>query len=158
MVGDRLKAPAEACDAYLAASMADALREEALASGENFAFETVMSHVSKVEFIERARVLGYRTYTYFVATDDPALNASRIETRVGLGGHAVPPEKVAERYERSLSLLRRATLASYRAYLFDNSGPRLVLIAERTPQSALILRVPKASVPRWVRRYAMNAD
>jgi predicted ABC-type ATPase len=150
----RLVAPAASCDAYIAAALADALREDALASGQSFAFETVMSHPSKVEFLERARAAGHRTYLYYIATERPELNEGRIETRVGLGGHDVPSAKTHERYYRSLGLLRRALAASDRAYLFDNSGEEPVWVAEQGA-GELSLMLPPPRVPGWVKRYAL---
>ncbi len=54
----RLTAPAEACGDYVAACIADFLHEELLACRQSFAFETVMSHHSKVEIFARARSEG----------------------------------------------------------------------------------------------------
>ncbi|MFM7836687.1 MAG: hypothetical protein ACKPJD_33255, partial [Planctomycetaceae bacterium] len=59
---------------YLAASIVDFLREELMARGSSFSFETVMSHRSKVEFFGRARAAGYKTYLYFVCTNSAELN------------------------------------------------------------------------------------
>jgi predicted ABC-type ATPase len=51
----RLTVPAADCDAYVAASVADFLREELLACGQSLSFETVMSHPGEIEFFARAR-------------------------------------------------------------------------------------------------------
>jgi predicted ABC-type ATPase len=61
-----------------------------------------MSHPSKVALLARAQMAGYRTYLYFIATDDPAINISRVRNRVKLGGHAVPEDRIVQRYHRSL--------------------------------------------------------
>jgi predicted ABC-type ATPase len=81
-----------------------------------------MSHHSKVDLLAQAQAAGYRTYLYFVATDDPVINISRVKSRVKLGGHNVPEDKIAERYHRSLELLMDAIRHTNRAYVFDNSG------------------------------------
>jgi predicted ABC-type ATPase len=145
----RLTAPAGACDAYVAASIADFLCDELLACGQSFSFETVMSHRSKIDRFFAARRAGYRTYLYFIATDSPEVNRGRVEARVAAGGHDVPADKIRERYHRSLQLVNDALAHAYRAFLFDNSGPEPVWLAEFDPHGACTLRAPEASLPRW---------
>jgi len=43
---------------YEAASVAEQIREELLQQGISFCFETVFSHVSKIDFVAKARALG----------------------------------------------------------------------------------------------------
>jgi predicted ABC-type ATPase len=109
-------------NAYHASVIADFIRRRLLAQRSDFTFETVMSSPDKVALLKEAQGLGYRTYLYFVATDDPIINVSRVKSRVNLGGHAVPEEKIVERYHRSVGLLREAVRHTDRAYIFDNSG------------------------------------
>jgi predicted ABC-type ATPase len=66
--------------------LADAIRRALLAQGSTFTFETVMSSRDKIDFMREAQALGYRTYLYFVATDDPEINISRVQLRVSQGG------------------------------------------------------------------------
>jgi predicted ABC-type ATPase len=121
-------------DSYLASALVEIMREALLEQGANFTFETVMSHPSKVEILRRARDSGFRTYLYFVATEDVEINVSRVANRVELGGHPVPEEKIRSRYWRSLDLLFEAIQHTDRAYVFDNSrhGSELSWIAEVT--------------------------
>ncbi|HVC94264.1 MAG TPA: hypothetical protein VND64_11270 [Pirellulales bacterium] len=144
-----LTAPADVCDGYVAASVADFLREVLLACGQSFSFETVMSHPSKIEFFARARVEGYRTYLYFIATDSPVVNLGRVKERVARGGHDVPEEKMVARYQRCLQLLPEALAHAHRAFLFDNSGSEPVWLAEFNPQGSCRLKVPGDSLPTW---------
>jgi predicted ABC-type ATPase len=148
----RLFAPAEACDAYSAASIADFLREELLARGDSFSFETVMSHPNKVEFFARARAEGFQTYLYFVATDSPEINVWRVTTRVATGGHDVPADKIRQRYGRSLHLARDVLPFAHRAYFFDNSGAAPVWLAEFDPRGECRLETPPAELPNWFLR------
>ena len=145
----RLTVPAGTCDAYVAASVADFLREELLACGQSVSFETVMSHPSKIDFFARARADGYRTYLYFIATDSPALNVERVKTRVAEGGHDVPEQKIVERYYRCLGLVRDALAHAHRAFLFDNSGAEPVWLAEYGHAGDCELRIPKNLLPNW---------
>lgn len=134
-------------NAYHASVVADFIRQHLLDQGVSFTFETVMSSPDKVDFIRQAQELGYRTYLYFVATEGPDINISRVANRVKDGGHDVPENKIVERYWRSLELLPQAILASNRAFLFDNSGDRAVLEVEVT--DACQARVVVDDVHDW---------
>ena len=84
---------------------ADFIRFQLLAQNNTFTFETVLSHPSKLSFLQQARTLGYKNYLYFVCTVDPAINISRVAQRVALKGHDVPETKIVNRYYDSLALL-----------------------------------------------------
>ena len=95
-------------NSYFASVLVDFLRQKLLERKVSITFETVMSHRSKVELLAQAQPAGYRTYLYFIATDDPEINISRVRNRVKMGGHAVPEDRIAARYHRSLELLMEA--------------------------------------------------
>ena len=109
-------------NSYFASATVDFLRQKLLERRISFTFETVMSHPSKVDLLRHAQTAGYRTYLYFIATDDPEINISRVRNRVKLGGHDVPEDRIASRYYRSLDLLLDAIRHTNRAYVFDNSS------------------------------------
>ena len=138
---------------YLASLTADFIRHKLLDAGISFTFETVMSHAGKLDLLHEAQDRGYRTYLYYIATEDPEINIARVKTRVKSGGHAVPPEKITERYYRSLSLLRKAIRATNRAYIFDNSrdGSDSIHIAEVTDGSDITIR--HDPLPAWFVEY-----
>ena len=143
-------------NSYFAAVVADFVRRSLLSRGISFSFETVMSSRDKVSFLREAQRFGYRTYLYFVATEDPQINLSRVENRVRLGGHGVPANKVLERYERSLQLLPEAIRYSNRAYVFDNSGENVdrVWIAEFDAGATMELKTTR--VPLWFKRAVLD--
>ena len=147
--GGRLRFPSVEVNSYLAAVTADFLRRALLDAGRTFSFETVMSSPSKVDFLRLAREQGYRTYLYFVATDDPEINVARVESRVAKGGHPVSRALIVSRYHRSLGLLRDAARAASRFYVFDNStrGNAPVLLAEA---EGGVLEFRSESVPQWI--------
>jgi predicted ABC-type ATPase len=144
-------------NAYLASAVVDFLRGKLLRR-ISFTFETVMSHRSKVEVLQRAQLAGYRTYLYFVATDDPTINISRVRNRKVLGGHPVPEGKIVARYHRSLDLLIEAIRHTNRAYIFDNSGDNLdheqTWLAEITDGRRLELKA--GTVPAWFARSVLD--
>lgn len=134
---------------YYASAIGDFIRWKLLQKGASFSFETVMSHPSKIEILAQARRLGFRTYLYYVATDDPDINIARVRYRVSRGGHDVPTDKIKERYFRSLDLLLPAIRNTNRAYVWDNSGqgaPRSFL-AEITEGAELELK--SDLIPAW---------
>lgn len=143
----RLELPSARVNSYVAAVLADALRCELLDQGRTFTFETVMSSPDKVDFMREAQRRGYRTYLYFVATDDPAINVARVAQRVAQGGHDVPEDRVRSRYRRSIDLLDAACSASNRAYVFDNSGEAHEWLAEVVEGDEL--RIHAAALPAW---------
>ena len=67
-----------------------------------------------------------------MATEDPAINVARVQQRVRNGGHSVPVDKIESRYIRSLALLNEAIAHTNRAYIFDNSNHRHLLVADIT--------------------------
>jgi len=134
-------------NSYYASVISDFLRHKLLDSGASFTFETVMSSPDKVALLRKAQERGFRTYLYFVATDDPLINISRVQNRVRLGGHPVPEDKIVSRYARSLDLLLDAIRSSDRAYIFDNSSHESTWLAEVTNGEDLELRAEQ--IPAW---------
>ncbi|MEK7707945.1 MAG: zeta toxin family protein [Verrucomicrobiota bacterium] len=143
-------------NSYFASVAGDFLRQKLLERRISFTFETVMSHPSKVELLAKAQHAGYRTYLYFIATDDPDINISRVRNRVKLGGHSVPEDRIAPRYHRSLDLLMDAIRHSNRACVFDNSGHNKehTWLAEITDGRMLELKADR--IPAWFKRAVLD--
>ncbi len=144
--------PANTPSSYAAALIAAFIRSRLLDAGHSFSLETVMSHPGKITLLRDARNLGFRTYLYFVATDNVELNVGRVGVRVQVGGHAVPEGKIRERYRRSLDLLPQAVRVADRAFLFDNSTAGHVLLAEVTAGKIAAIHVADEEMPSWFRR------
>jgi predicted ABC-type ATPase len=135
-------------NSYLASVLADFLRRKALDEGRSMSFETVMSHPDKVEFLKQAQARGFRTYLYYIATEDPEINLQRVKNRVVAGGHDVPADKIVERYHRSLSLLGTALRFTHRAFLFDTSEAEPWYFAEVSNGTAIELK-HRQEIPGW---------
>lgn len=88
-------------DSYLAADIAEFIRQQLLAGNISFTYETVMSHESKIDFLQQAKENGYRVYLYYIATEAPEINISRVNVRVAQQGHAVAPDTIKNRYYKS---------------------------------------------------------
>ncbi len=106
---------------WKAAQLATELREKCLREHQSFIFETVFSATDKVAFLERARKLGYFIRFFFVSTNHPAINASRIAHRVMEGGHDVPIPKIISRYSKSINNCGLVATFVDRLYVYDNS-------------------------------------
>jgi predicted ABC-type ATPase len=125
---------------FQAANLAQTRRERCLESRCSLAFESVFSAPDKVEFLRRARGLGYFTRVFFVATADPAINAARIARRVMQGGHDVPIRKIISRYFRSIANCALVAPEVDRLYLYDNSV--------EGDEARLILRASEGKIVR----------
>lgn len=128
----------ESVNTYTVALLTNFLQHEHIATGKSFSQETVFSHPSKIEALKAAKESGYRTYLYFVANSDIAINLARIANRVKSGGHDVPVEKVETRAKRCLENVKRALPYCSRAYFFDNSGMEMRFLAEYSEENGFV--------------------
>jgi predicted ABC-type ATPase len=142
-------------NSYIAADIAEFIRQELLKAGKSFTYETVMSHKNKLAFMKLAKEEGYRVYLYFVATEDPDINVNRVKIRVAQQGHGVAPEVIRSRYYRSLENLKDAVKITDRAYIFDSSGEVNRLIAEVT-NGVHVEVIDEESVPNWFVKYLVE--
>lgn len=104
-----------------AANKAKSIREYCLSSMTSMAFETVFSTNEKVEFVQRAKIVGFFIRLFFVCTNDPSINAQRVAQRVMEGGHDVPIPKIISRYYRSIANCVEALPWLDRVYFYDNT-------------------------------------
>lgn len=107
---------------YDAAKVAEQMREGLLLEGCSFCFETVFSHPSKIDFIARAKALGYEVILVIIHLGNTALNQARVAERVSEGGHTVSDEKVRDRIPRTLQNLKRAIPLCDEVWVLDNSS------------------------------------
>ena len=104
-----------------AAKLSTQMRENCISEGKSLIFETVLSAYDKVDFVQRAKDKGYFIRLFFVGTESPTINASRIAQRVMEGGHDVPITKIISRYSKSIANCCVVAKTVDRAYLYDNS-------------------------------------
>jgi predicted ABC-type ATPase len=104
-----------------AANKAAEMREKSLLKKEGLLFETVLSAYDKLDYILRAKNAGYFIRLFFVGTDHPSINASRIAHRVMEGGHDVPITKIISRFSKSIANCCIAATIVDRLYVYDNS-------------------------------------
>lgn len=143
-------------NAYFASVCADFIRGKLIEQKISFTFETVMSAPDKLTLLKEAKKRGYRIYLYYIATNDPKINISRIQHRVKTGGHDVPENKVQSRYKRSLGHLSDVIRISDRAYLFDNSGDTAVWVCEIT--SGTSIEYKQDTIPKWLHQHVIKTS
>jgi predicted ABC-type ATPase len=141
-------------DAVLkAVKKAQFLREETLKLRKNLAFETVFSATDKVDFLRRARDVGYFLRLFFISTDHPAINAARVAQRVMEGGHSVPIPKIISRYAKSIANCASVVAYVDRAYIYDNSvDGREPMLLFRTKCGSIAKQYH--AVPSWAQMIA----
>jgi predicted ABC-type ATPase len=142
-------------DSYLAADIAEFIRQQLLENDISFTYETVMSHESKIDFLQKARDRNFKVYLYYIATEDPEINISRVNVRVSQDGHSVAPETIKNRYYKSLKLLKKAVKITNRAYIWDNSNKGSLLISEITEGNKVEIFVSE-KIPNWFIKYLVE--
>lgn len=143
----------ESVNTYTVALLTNFLQQEHIATDKSFSQETVFSHPSKIAALRQAKESGFRTYLYFVANSDAAINIARIANRVRSGGHDVPVEKVKSRAKRCLENVKRALPYCSRAYFFDNSGIEMRFLAEYSEDDGFVSIA--RDLPPWFKAHVL---
>jgi predicted ABC-type ATPase len=91
--------------------------------------ETVLSTDKYRKLVEHARRRGFLIVLIYVVLDSPELNVERVKIRAAEGGHDVPIEKIHQRYWRSLEQFPWFLKNADRAWVYNNSGSALRLMA-----------------------------
>lgn len=138
---------------YFVTFLAEFIRTSLLEQANCFTFETVMSHPSKLDFMRQAKARGFKVYLYFVSLPDPELNVLRVKTRVEQGGHNVDENKIRHRYDRTMNHLLSAIKIADSAYIFDNSGVRPKMIAQKEDG---MLNTIGEYIPVWYNEYVLK--
>lgn len=130
-----------------AANKASELREESLLNMKSILFETVLSAPDKIDYIRRAKESGYFIRLFFVGTDHPSINASRVTQRVIKGGHDVPIPKIISRFSKSIANCSIVAPFVDRFYAYDNSeeyvDPKLLF---RAKDGILVKKYSKVNI------------
>lgn len=111
-------APAE--HAYDASRVAAQARADLLRRRQSFITATVFSHTSKVELVDDALTSGYLVHLHVLLVP-VELSVRRVAERVRRGGHAVPEQKIRDRYDRLWALVAAARDRADRSEFLDNS-------------------------------------
>jgi predicted ABC-type ATPase len=114
--------------------------QELLAQGKTFAFETTLATKSYKNTIKQAQNLGYTVTLVFFSLDSIELAIDRVKTRVLEGGHTIPADVIARRYQNGLkNLFEIYSEIVDNLTIFNNSNGGPELIAEK--DSTNIIRI-----------------
>ena len=141
-------AEAPEAHSYEAAQLAERQRHQLLELGVSFCFETVYSHPSKIDFIARARGLGYQVIMVLIHLESTVLNQARIASRVSEGGHSVPADKVISRIPRLLDQVRASIPLVDVLQVYDNSSAVDPFVPVFTITNGS-LRLHRDPLPAW---------
>lgn len=112
------------CSDLEAAQLAEKQREEHIERSSEFCFETVLSTQRNIKLLKKAKKKGYFIRCYYVLTADPMINVWRVKSRVESGGHDVPEEKIIQRYDKALELIKDLVKICDVCHIYDNSGSK----------------------------------
>lgn len=138
-----------------AAQFVEAEREDALANGTSLAFETVLSAPDKPAYVRRALAAGFFV-RFFICTDHPSINASRVASRVLVGGHTVDTGKVIARWTKSVANAATVLPLVHRAYVFDNTQDRAAARLLFRTETGRMKRIAVESRADWAQLLASS--
>jgi predicted ABC-type ATPase len=100
--------------------------------GRSFTYETTLSSNSALREIDDAKSKGYEVRVYFVALEGPSQSAARVIERVSHGGHDIPADAIARRFEVTFAHANEVVAKVDRFELIDNhrGATRSVLLIE----------------------------
>lgn len=104
-----------------AARMADTVLDREIAAGRSVMVETVLSSDKHRDRVTTARSAGFHIVLVYVSVQIADLNIARVKTRVAMGGHQVPNERILARRARSHTMFHWFAEAADRVFVFDNS-------------------------------------
>lgn len=111
---------------------------ELLISNDNFAFETTLATKSYKTKVIDAQNKKYTVTLLFFWLQNVELAIERVKTRVIEGGHNIETEVIKRRYINGIKNLFQIYLTIVNeVMIFDNSGEKPELIAEKTLKSKL---------------------
>lgn len=129
-----------------AAVVAESTRERLIALGRPFIAETVFSHPSKLDLVDRGLAEGFYVKLHVVAVP-PALAVERVRCRVAAGGHDVPADRIVARWHRLWPLVADAIRRADSADVWDNTR---LDPPDRVAQFVGGLAVSPPTWPDWI--------
>jgi predicted ABC-type ATPase len=107
---------------------------------ENFAFETTLATKSYKSKVINAQNKNYTVTLLFFWLQNMDLAIERVKTRVSEGGHNIETEVIRRRYKNGIKNLFNIYLPVVdEVLIYDNSGGKPELIAEKTLESEITI-------------------
>jgi predicted ABC-type ATPase len=140
-------------DSLEAARILDATRDKMIEDRLGFITETVFSDPrgAKLAMLRKAIDAGYAVTLIYIGIASAELSARRVDQRIAIGGHDVPRDRIASRFERSLQNLTKAITMVPTVELYDNSSVEEPYHLVAIFQAGSLTSRMRGAVPRWAR-------
>jgi predicted ABC-type ATPase len=140
-------------DSFEAARILDAMRQRKIEERLGFITETVFSdpHGAKLDMLRKAIAAGYDVTLIYIGVANAELSERRVDQRIAIGGHDVPRDRIAARFERSLRNLAAAIVFVPIVKLYDNSSAREPFRHVATFHAGALRWRVRGAVPGWAR-------
>ncbi len=103
-----------------------------VAHGRSFALETTLSGLGYARQIPQWRAAGYAVALHFLALPAVEVAIERVAQRVAQGGHNIPEDIIRRRFASGQANLARYCALVDEWDVYDNSGPKPILMNERS--------------------------
>ncbi|RUU91427.1 MAG: hypothetical protein E5Y74_12070 [Mesorhizobium sp.] len=123
----RLKAP-ESTGMTVGRAARQMIKEH-IEQGKSFTVETTFSGQQAMRDMEAARAAGFIVKMEFIGIGSAALSAARVADRVLEGGHSIPAEDIARRFDKVMDNLARVSPLVDELIIRDNGSRNFRLIA-----------------------------
>lgn len=120
-----------------AAQLVDRKRYQCIEKREDFTFETVLSSNYKLNILKAAKENDYFIKGVFVLTIDPSINIARVQARVASGGHDVDPDKIVNRYYKSLKNIKNLIDLCDILHVYDNTDEPIRIIRKHKDEFSI---------------------
>lgn len=97
---------------------------------KSFAFETTLSGLTYLKFVQSAKLKGYDVTLFFIWLNNFELAKKRVAARVNKGGHNIPEDVIERRYNKGIKNFSKYLATSDDWYIYDNSGAGYMLAAK----------------------------
>ena len=135
------------------------LLTRAIVERKSFAFETTLGGRTITRLLSEASQAGMAVDIWYVGLKSPELHIQRVAERVAAGGHAIPEERIRQRYDSSRLNLIPLMPDLRHLWIYDNSAPgdpkrgrppRPDLILEMLEQR-IVRHCELRTVPDWAK-------
>ena len=120
---------------------------DAVRQGEEVGIETVLSTDKYLTLIEDVRTAGGDFELIFIVVNSPELACERVAIRAAKKGHSVPPDKIHDRWYKSIQNLPKFAALAKAFWVFDNSNsdPALPPVMVARGVDGVLVRPPLPS-------------
>lgn len=122
---------------------------EAALNRERIGIETVLSTDKYLSLVKQVRASGGYFYLIYIVLNSPDLACERVAARAAKKGHSVPPDKIHDRWYKSIQNLPKFAALAKAFWVFDNSdsNPENAPVLVARGVDGQLVRPPLASFP-----------